>query len=242
VFDEDANRCLMLNTDERSEQTRRVVRRLGSHFSGAGSAVDPQRVVLRHHALQRLLRPCLIVVPFAERLADLFPCDRVEARRAFSHLLGMIQTSALMHQRQRPIDAEGRLVAQPADYQLARYLLSKPLARLLGDALSDPARRFYEQLAGKWPVESFKSTDAKNLATSSKSAVYGWLADLHDAGVLEVIEEGRGRKATTWKLTGNLPVDGAALALPTVEALFGDMAKTQGYKPQTPVTIGDLGL
>src|SRR5262245_62435477 len=55
VFDEDANRCLLLHTDERPEQTRRVVRRLADAYRGAGGAADPERVVLRHHALQRML-------------------------------------------------------------------------------------------------------------------------------------------------------------------------------------------
>jgi hypothetical protein len=227
VFDEDANRCLMLHTDERSEQTRRVVGRLAEAYRGAVGGTDPARIILRHHALQRMLRPYPVVVPFADRLGDLFPCERVEARRAFPHLMGMIQAAALLHQRQRPVDDDGRLVAQPVDYHLARYLLLKPLARLLRDGISDPARRFYEALAKRWPytageVASFKTTDAKKLATSSKSAVYGWLADLHDAGAVELVEEGRGRKPATWRLTATPPAEGAGLALPAVEVLFGE--------------------
>jgi hypothetical protein len=238
VFDEDANRCLMLHTDERPEQTRRVVERLAESYRGAASAIAAGRVVLRHHALQRMLRPYPVVVPFADRLAELFPCERVEARRAFPHLMGMIQAAALLHQRQRPTDADGRVVAQPADYHLARYLLLKPLARLLRDGLSDPARRFYELLAKRWPYthagdgSPFKTTDAKKLATSSKSAVYGWLTDLHDAGAVELVEEGRGRKPATWKLTATPPAEGGGLALPTAEALFGGTAITQGHKPE----------
>jgi hypothetical protein len=238
VFDEDANRCLMLHTDERPEQTRRIVERLAESYRGAGGGADRERVVLRHHALQRMLRPLPVVVPFADRLAELFPCERVEARRAYPHLMGMIQAAALLHQRQRPVDDDGRLVAQPADYHLARYLLLKPLARLLRDGLSDPARRFYALLAKRWPYthagdgSPFKTTDAKALATSSKSAVYGWLADLHDAGVVELVEEGRGRKPATWRLTATPPAEGAGLALPTAEALFGGGAVTQGHKPE----------
>jgi hypothetical protein len=187
-----------------------------------------------------MLRPFPVVVPFADRLAELFPCERVEARRAFPHLIGMVQAAALLHQRQRPADSDGRLVAQPADYHLARYLLAKPLARLLRDGISDPARRFYELLAAEWPTEAFKSTDAKKLATSSRSAVYGWLADLHDVGAVELVEEGRGRKPATWRLTATPPAEGAGLALPTAEALFGRIAKALGYKPQGLVRQEDL--
>lgn len=230
VFDEDANRCLMLHTDERSEQTRRIVQRLAESYRGVGGTAESELVVMRHHALQRLLQPLTVVVPFADRLAELFPCERVEARRAFPHLIGMIQASALLHQRQRPTDSDGRLVAQADDYHLARYLLAKPLARLLRDGISDPTRRFYDLLAAKWPTDSFKTTDAKKLATSSRSAVYGWLADLHDAGALELVEEGRGRKPAIWKLTATPPAEGAGLALPTVAALFGAIATARARR------------
>jgi hypothetical protein len=235
IFEEDANRCLLMHTDERAAQTRLVVRRLGETYCGAGGAADPERVVLRHHALQRMLKPYPVVVPFAGQLARLFPCDRVEARRAYPHLIGMVQAVALLHQRQRLIDADGRLVAQPADYHLARYLLAKPLARLLRDGISEAAHRFYDLLAAEWPTETFKTTDAKKLALTSKSAVNGWLVSLHDAGALELVEESRGRKPATWKLTATPPAEGAGLALPTVEELFGgESAWTHGHNAEVP--------
>src|SRR5262245_49661387 len=126
VFDEDANRCLMLHTDERPEQTRRVVQRLAETYRGNGSSSAAERILLVHHALQRMLRSLPVVVPFADRLAELFPCERVEARRAYPHLVGMIQAAALLHQRQRKKDTEGRLLATKDDYHQARNLLLKP--------------------------------------------------------------------------------------------------------------------
>src|SRR5262249_7064077 len=77
VFDEDANRCLMLHTDEQPEQTRRVIRSLAVAYGGGVAGGAAERVVLRHHALQRLLRPVPVVVPYAQRLGELFAGDRV---------------------------------------------------------------------------------------------------------------------------------------------------------------------
>jgi hypothetical protein len=239
VFDEDANRCLMLHTDERSEQTRRVVRRLADSYRGAGGAADPGRVVLRHHALQRMLRPCPVVVPFADRLAELFPCERVEARRAFPHLIGMVQAAALLHQRQRPTDAAGRLIATADDYHLARYLLDKPLSRLLRDGISDPAHRLYERLAERWPyrpdldlAKRFTTTEVTKEHCGSKSAVRGWLAELDDAGAVELVEEGRGRRPSVWKLTGTPPADRSAAGLPTVAEVCGVIGCAQVHDLQ----------
>src|SRR5262249_20093868 len=80
VFEEDANRCLLLHTDERPEPPGRVVNpraRASGGGRGGGAAVEAAR---RPHALQRLLEPFPVVVPFAGRLAEHSPSDGVEAR------------------------------------------------------------------------------------------------------------------------------------------------------------------
>jgi len=71
--------------------------------------------------MQRMLQPFAVLVPYAERLADAMGSYRVEARRAYPQVVSMIQASALLHQRQRQIDADGRLLAAADDYQLARH-------------------------------------------------------------------------------------------------------------------------
>ena len=56
IFEEDANRCILLNTDERPEQTKRIMDATAAVFSGRVAA-DAQSIIERHHALQRLLQP-----------------------------------------------------------------------------------------------------------------------------------------------------------------------------------------
>ena len=109
VFEEDANRCIMLSTYERRSQTETILKRLATYPSGKVRSERP-RVVALHQTLQRLLERREIVIPFAERLADLFEAftERVEYRRAFPMLLSLIQASALLHQRQRQTDTEAR--------------------------------------------------------------------------------------------------------------------------------------
>jgi hypothetical protein len=81
----------------------------------------------------------------------------------------------LLHQRQRQTDDAGRLVACADDYQLARHLLAKPMARLLGEGVSDKARRFYDRLKA-WVEGEFTSTEAKKHERNCKSSVYLWVA------------------------------------------------------------------
>jgi hypothetical protein len=231
VFDEDANRCLLLHTDERSEQTRRIIRQLAAAYAHPSGAGPTERIILRHHALQRMLEPLPVVVPFAEQLGELIPCERVEVRRAFPHLIGMLQAITLLHQRQRQRNADGALVATAEDYQIARHLLLNPMARLLGNALPDPARRFHDRLRA-WATDQFTTTEVKRQEKSSKSSVAGWLSELHDAGLVERVEVGRGRNPSTWRLADQEnPADTGSL--PAVEDVFPQSAWTHGRKAQT---------
>jgi hypothetical protein len=59
----------------------------------------------------------------------------------------------------------------------------------------------------------------KEKESQSKSSVYGWLAELHDAGMVEKVEGQRGNKAAQWRLSGNAPDPDAAAVLPPVESV-----------------------
>jgi hypothetical protein len=155
-------------------------------------------------------------IPFAERLGDMIPDDRVEARRAFSQIMSMIEAVVLLHQKKRITNSNDCLIATPEDYQIARHLLGKPMSLLLGGVLSGPARRFLERLEKGVPGP-FTTTEIRK--TEHCSAVHGWLTELRDKGYAEVIEKGRGQTPAIWQLTGKKPEDGAIL--PTCEVVFG---------------------
>ncbi len=217
IFNEDANRCIPLTTDERPEQTRRILATLAGVYAGV-AGVDTQRIIDRHHAAQRMLHSYSIVVPYAARLAEAIDAHRCEARRAFPQVVSLIQASALLHQRQRQVDSDGRLLAGPDDYQLARHLLAVPIARQLGGRVSDGALRFLERLRGWFAVgQEFTVPEAKKREKQSQSSVYGWLAELHDAGLVEKVEGQRGRSPATWRLTIDSTDPEATAVLPPVE-------------------------
>ena len=221
IFDEDANRCLLLSADERSQQTTAVVNRLASDYGGA-SGVNGDAIIQRHHAAQRMLRQRPIVIPFAEVIAQHFPTDRVEARRAFTHLMGMIQASALLHQYQRKVDGADRIIAEADDYQLARHLSRGPLARLLGGRISDAAIRYYDRLKAWCGPDAFSTTDAVKHDRATDRAIRGWLRELTGIAAIEQVSEGKGSRPATWRL---LDIDQTELeagdcGLPSVEEIL----------------------
>ncbi|MCX7428733.1 MAG: hypothetical protein NTW96_24290 [Planctomycetia bacterium] len=141
IFDEDANRCLLVHTDEREEQTRRILDALSGQYEGGRRSGAVQEIIDRHHAAQRMLQALDVVVPFAGKLAAALPAEKVELRRAYPLLIGCVQASALLHQFQRKVSSDtcGRVIATGDDYALARHLLAKPMAERLGERLSDAA-------------------------------------------------------------------------------------------------------
>jgi hypothetical protein len=176
-----------------------------------------------------MLKPLPVVVPYATKLAEMMDKNRVEMRRAFPHLMSMIQASALLHQYQRDVNGDGSLNAAPDDYQLAHHLLQSPLGRTVGRRLPDPVRRFYDRLAD-WAREGrqFTTTEAAkhDCGHGCERSVRSWLGLLADAGLVDQIEAAKGRKPAIWKLGSETPdaMQSNCGGLPAVEALFPSMS------------------
>src|SRR5262249_20951641 len=64
------------------------------------------------------------VVPYADHLAAHMPSEPLRIRRDFARLLEALRIFAVLHQRQRRRDADGRVTATLADYAMVRALLA----------------------------------------------------------------------------------------------------------------------
>lgn len=224
VFDEDANRCLLLATDERPSQTRTILETLGARFSGGRSQGDTTEVIARHHALQNGLAELTgadIVVPCAKELQAYFPDDRTEARRSFPQAMRMMQTLALLHHRQRPKDGNGRILAGEDDYRWMRQLMEQPLEKALGSRLSESEKSFFEKLLTSFPPPKVLNTqDAQRLDTQvCRTTVYGWLSALEKAGWLECVKPSRGPNPAKWRVAEHIDRESAAVAWPAPDGL-----------------------
>jgi hypothetical protein len=225
VFEEDANRYLIVATDERPPQTRRVLRATAARAAGRQPR-DVARVRAVHHALGRMVPRRDVAVPFADVLAELLPDDRVEVRRSFPHLLALVSSSALLHHRQRPIDAGGNVVADLRDYQVALVLAGDALGIAHG-GVTPGTRRFFDRLRGKYPELEFDSNEAQAVGGGSRSTARSRLAELNEAGLIEQTAAPRGKVAARWKLTGDR-VSARSGGLPPVEEVARWVAPSGG--------------
>ncbi len=224
ILDEDRNRCLVLATDETPAQTQRIIQQLAQRKVSPASNTETSNIVEKHRAAQRMLFQCHVVIPYARRLGDQFPYERTDARRAFGHVLAMIEAVTLLHQYQRTADpADGAvIVATPDDYILARRLLAGPFAQSMGDGLSDAARRFGERLRERFQGVEFDTNDAARLEKiiGDIQTIRQYVRALATAGRLEQTEPHKGSKPAKYKLNTRTPDDATVAGLPDRSVVF----------------------
>ena len=147
VDEELLNRCLVLTVDEGVEQTRAIhkVQRQRETLEGLLAKRERNAILKLHRNAQRLLRPMVIVNPYAEELS--FLDSRTRSRRDHQKYLGLIRGITLLHQYQRQlktIEHAGETVeyieVTPEDVELANKLSAEVLGRSL-DELAPQTRR-----------------------------------------------------------------------------------------------------
>ena len=147
------NRCLVLTIDESREQTEAIHARQRQARTLAGLVAwrEVEAIQRAHRAAQTLLRPLVVVNPFAEQLT--FRSESTRTRRDHAKYLTLIDAIALLHQYQRPVrtaNVGGAVIeyieATQADIALANRLASEVLGRSL-DELPPQTRRVLGQIA-----------------------------------------------------------------------------------------------
>ncbi len=134
------NRCLVLGVDEARKQTRAIHRRQRRRrtLEGLKAKRTEQQVLKLHRNAQRLLRPLVVVNPWAEQLG--FLDHQTRTRRDHEKYLTLIDAVALLHQYQRTVktlELAGETVeyieVAPDDITLANRLAHQVLGRTLDE-------------------------------------------------------------------------------------------------------------
>jgi len=220
LFEEDANRCLVLQPDERPEQTRRILNAEARSLIGDYEGNERECLESEFHALHRLLAPKDVVIPYAEALYDGLPSEPLEIRRAAGHVSSMIQACALLHQWQRETDDRGRIIARPEDFWIARQILEPVLARSLTARPLEALRRFVAQvrkLSGEFTAKEI----AAHLKINERT-VREHLQSLLGEGAIQQTEPARGPIPAKWLVHAELALrESDSQVLPKVQEVCG---------------------
>lgn len=117
---ENETRLLFIALDDSPKQTIAILCRQ-AQAAETGMATDDEQTIKNWHDFIRSLKTMTVAIPFASTLAAHFPSERIRSRRDFPKLLGLIETSAFMHQYQRE-QKDDKIVASLADYLVAKKL------------------------------------------------------------------------------------------------------------------------
>jgi hypothetical protein len=261
VDEELRNRCLVLTVDEGREQTRAIQRlqREEETLSGQLRLRRRPRVWAKHHAAQRLLRPVLVVNPFAEDLT--FLDDRTRTRRDHKKYLVLIRAIALLHQYQREkkrgVDDDGAEVeyieASLDDVATANRLAAEVFGRTL-DELPAQTRRFLDLLhawaKGECGRQGIEPSSFRFLRRDARAAT-GWSyfqveKHLDRLLSLEYVLAHRGSRGQSFEyelLWDGQGADGApfVMQLADVEALRRKAAGAESLSPLEP-SLSPQGL
>jgi hypothetical protein len=212
---ENETRLLSLTVCDTREQTAAVFRALANR--GVRSPDLSQ-----WHALQTWLATSVhqVVIPYASVLAEMIPPVSIRLRRDFRTILTLVQAHTLLHQANRPKDADGRIIASIDDYEAVRELVADLIAEGAEIAVKREVRETVQAVNGLLAEgrEEVKQTDLKKALRLDKGVISRRVAAALNAGVLRNLEERKGRPA---RLVPGEPLPGEIDLLPKPERLHG---------------------
>jgi hypothetical protein len=156
---ENETRMLPWYAGESREQTGAVIAKLAAQAAGDVAAHGSLDVL---HDLQRwiALGPDDAIIPFAHFARAIEPL-MVRFRRDVGALFTFIKASALLHQAQRQVDAQGRVVATVADYELAHPIFSRVMAHSSGKKVPDNVREVVKLIAERSSSTATRPTQGR---------------------------------------------------------------------------------
>ena len=147
IYEDNANRCILLYIDGSSEQDKRIMAYQQAVSSAQINHRNEQGIKFKIQNVQRLLRPIKIVNPYAE-LIDL-PQQVFKPRRTLLLLLSFIETITFYHQYQRKVktnDMGERYIETTKGDIEAAFSLMKEVLFSKSDELTKASRNFLEML------------------------------------------------------------------------------------------------
>jgi DNA primase len=164
IYEDNANRCILLYTDQSRDQDKKINEYQTKLSSGEINKERESQYRELFKNMQRVLRPINIINPYAKYIA--LPEQVFKPRRTMTLLLGFIEAVTFYHQYQREVkkDNHGQLYIETTidDIQSAFNLL-KDVLFSKSDELSKATRDFLELLKQLSRVSGSDSFHAKSI-------------------------------------------------------------------------------
>jgi len=182
VHTENETRMFDLYIDETDSQTKKIyeIQNLEYLPYEKLSEEDIEKIIKKHHLIQRILEVEKIVIPYV-RLIE-FPTNKLRLRRDRMRFLALIETFAFLYQFQRQketIKGEPYIIADIQDYKMAYELA----AGIMADTLSILHPKSRELL------NKIKEINTTEFSISDISEITGWGSLKIRRHIKQLIEE-----------------------------------------------------
>lgn len=147
IYEDNANRCILLYTDQTRDQDKRINEYQTKLSAGEVNREREQQYRELFKNIQRVLRPISIINPYAKYIV--LPEQVFKPRRTMTLLLGFIEAISFYHQYQREVkkDNAGQLYIETSIEDIeAAFTLLKDVLFSKSDELAKATRNFFEQL------------------------------------------------------------------------------------------------
>jgi len=232
---ENLRRTNIIPMDASSEQTQRIkFFQARCEENGESQKYDP---IVR--SAMCCLKPHTVRVPFAEKIASVFPNDLI-VRSSLKRFYDYVKASCVLHQFQREKDDKGSLIANGDDYALAREAFLHCLAGRI-TPLTHNQRHLLEEIenaSAKEGVDFVSVSEFLEQSPIGKSNTYANLDALVTAGILErKIDIGlNNREVMLYRVTKSAP-----FTLPTFSNLISIEREELRETNRTSSTIKTIG-
>lgn len=189
IYEDNANRCILLYTDQSREQDKKINEYQTQLSAGEINKEREERYKELFKNMQRVLQPINIINPYAKYIE--LPEQVFKPRRTMTLLLGFIEAVTFYHQYQREVkkDNNNQLYIETTveDIESAFELL-KDVLFSKSDELSQATRNFFEQLKQllkKENKESFTSKEIRGQLKINPSNLKRYLIELDRYGFIK---------------------------------------------------------
>jgi len=204
IYEDNANRCILLYTDMSKDQDRRINEYQARLSAGEINHERDRQYQRLFQNMQRLLKPITIINPYAKYIQ--LPEAVFKPRRTMTLLLGFIEAVTFYHQYQREVKKDGNgtlyIETTASDIEQAFRLLQEVLFSK-SDELTRATREFFERLKvylQDQKLLSFKAQDIRRLFRMEPRTIQRYMKELVQYGQLKRIYGVKGRSGFEYGL------------------------------------------
>lgn len=183
IYEDNMSRCFLIAVDESHEQTIKIIQYQNKKSAGQIDEKREQQITEFLQHCIRLLKPYPVINPYADKVH--LPKEAHKIRRLNGLYQAFVKQITLLHQYQRKTDAQGRLVSEKEDLQIAAQIMFESIV-LKVDELDGSLRQFYERLKqyvktkgnDHYQSYEFNQREIRQALHISKSQLHRYIQDL----------------------------------------------------------------